>query len=130
MTAHIEYFQHIFYAGVWVGIAFTEKSYLKECKRLNIKEPPAFIQKAAAVRCFIKDDSSMTLVICFDPLKEKLHKNQISAILAHEAVHVSDYIFENIGEDKPGMETRAYLVQYILQQSLYSLDEFLKRKKK
>jgi hypothetical protein len=130
MTAHIEYFEHIFFPKIWVGIAFTEKSYLKECKRLNIAKPPSYIEKAAAITPFVKDDGYLTLIICFDPLRDKLHKNQIAALLAHEAVHASDYIFENIDEDKPGMEIRAYLVQYIVQQSLYAMDKFLKRKKK
>lgn len=130
MKAHIEYFDHIFFPNIWIGIAFTEKSYLKECKRLNIAKPPSYIEKAAAINPFVKDDGSLSLIICFDPFRQKLHKNQIPALLAHEAVHASDYIFENIGEDKPGMEIRAYLVQYIVQQSLYALDDFLKRKKK
>ncbi len=130
MKACIEYFPHIFYSGIHIGIAFTEQSYLKECKRLKIDNPPKFITKAAAIQPFYKDNGDLVMMICFDPFKEKIHRNQIAAILAHEAVHASDYVFQNIGEDKPGMETRAYLVQYILQQSLYSLDDFLKRKKK
>lgn len=127
----IDYFGHIFYANVFVGIAFNEESYIKECKRLNIKEPPIFNDKVASIKSFTKNDGGLTLIICFNPLKNrKLHKNQIVAVLAHEAVHASDYIFENIGENKVGMETRAYLVQYIVQQSLYVMDDFLKKKRK
>lgn len=34
-------------------------------------------------------------------------------VLNHEISHVADYIFEYIGEDKAGSESRAYLVQAI-----------------
>ena len=31
--------------------------------------------------------------------------------MAHEAVHVSQIVLDHFGEDEPGEETRAYLVQ-------------------
>lgn len=37
--------------------------------------------------------------------------DQLAALMAHEAVHVSQMILDHVGEDEPGEETRAYLVQ-------------------
>lgn len=128
----IKYFPHIFYPNIYVGAAFCERDYLSELKRLGIKTDEKFVDKSASCKRLQKLDSSgTTFLICFDPLKnKKVHKNQIAALICHEAVHVSDWIFEEIGEDKVGMETRAYLVQYIVQQTLYELDNYLKKRDK
>ena len=37
--------------------------------------------------------------------------DQLASLMAHEAVHVSQMILDHVGEDEPGEETRAYLVQ-------------------
>lgn len=46
---------------------------------------------------------------------------QHAGMIAHEVTHVVDWVFENVGEDKPGMETRAYLVQGLVQFVLTNL---------
>lgn len=40
---------------------------------------------------------------------------QLATVLAHEASHVADMLFEHVGEDQPGTETRAYMVQFIIE---------------
>lgn len=128
----ITYFPHIFFPGKFVGAAFCEKDYLAEVKRLKIENPLPFVLQAASVKRYYKKNSSeITFIICFDAIKNKhFYKNEVAALICHEAVHISDWIFEDIGEDKVGMETRAYLVQYIVWQTLNALDEFMKRKRK
>ena len=44
--------------------------------------------------------------------------------MAHEAVHVSQIILDHFGEDEPGEETRAYLVQGVTYALLYMQREW------
>ena len=53
-------------------------------------------------------------LVCFVLLEAEVRDaDQLAALLAHEAVHVSQMIFDHFGEDAPGEETRAYLVQNV-----------------
>jgi hypothetical protein len=114
---------------VYIGIAFCESEYLQEMKRLGVKEIMDFNTHAASVKYLTKGDH-LNCVICIDPVKYKhLHRNMMAAMLAHEATHIADLAFEHIGENKPGQETRAYLVQAIVQDALYAMDDFMKSKK-
>lgn len=126
----ITYLQGVLFP-VFVGVAFAEKDYLREMKRLGIKDAPDFNSSAASMKSFVNKQDKRTLIICFDPIKHKnLHFNQVAALLAHESVHVSDAIFKEVGEHTPGDETRAYLVQHILQDTMYLMDDFLKNWKR
>lgn len=44
----------------------------------------------------------------------------LAAIVAHEATHVWQRFCQHIGESKPGMETEAYAIQYIVWQLMDS----------
>ena len=51
-------------------------------------------------------------LVCFVLLEADVRDaDQLAALMAHEAVHVSQIILDHVGEDEPGEETRAYLVQ-------------------
>ena len=53
-------------------------------------------------------------LVCFVLLEAEVRDaDQLAALMAHEAVHVSQIILDHFGEDEPGEETRAYLVQNI-----------------
>ena len=52
------------------------------------------------------------------------------ALLAHEAVHVAQRYFEDIGEEDPSEELRAYAVQAVTQHLVYEHTEWLKKRKK
>lgn len=115
---------------MFVGVAFNKTAYLKEMKRLNVEDPIDFHSSAASMKSLTKGDK-LTLIVCFDPVRHKsLHRNQVVALLAHECVHVSDAVFRHVGEHTPGDETRAYLVQYILQEILYLMDNHSKTRKR
>lgn len=52
------------------------------------------------------------VLICFVLLEAEVREaDQLAALMAHEAVHVAQIILDRFGEDEPGEETRAYLVQ-------------------
>jgi len=126
----ITYLNGVFFP-VHVGVAFNETDYLREMKRMVVENPPDFHGSAASMKSFRDKKGALTLIVCFDPIKHRrLHRNQNVSLIAHECVHVSDAIFEQIEEHKPGDETRAYLVQYLLQEILYLMDDFVKCRKK
>lgn len=53
-------------------------------------------------------------LVCFVLLEADVRDaDQLAALMAHEAVHVSQIVLDHFGEDEPGEETRAYLVQNV-----------------
>ena len=51
-------------------------------------------------------------LVCFVLLEAEVREaDQLAALMAHEAVHVAQIVLDHFGEDEPGEETRAYLVQ-------------------
>lgn len=53
-------------------------------------------------------------LVCFVLLEAEVRDaDQLAALMAHEAVHVSQIVLDHFGEDEPGEETRAYLVQSV-----------------
>ena len=68
-------------------------------------------------------DSGVDLV-CFVLLEADVRDaDQLAALMAHEAVHVSEIVLDHFGEEEPGEETRAYLVQNVT----YALLEMQRR---
>lgn len=115
---------------VFVGVCFSESDYLAEMKRMGVANPIDFHSSAASMKSFTLK-GKLTLIVCFDPVRHRaLHRPQVAALVAHEAVHVSDAIFRHVGEEHPGDETRAYLVQYIVQETMYLLNDFMKHRRK
>lgn len=49
--------------------------------------------------------------------------NELASLLAHEAVHIAQDYMEMLGEERPGIEHMAYLVQCILLELLEMADE-------
>lgn len=53
-------------------------------------------------------------VVCFVLLEAEVRDaDQLAALMAHEAVHVSQIVLDHFGEGEPGEEARAYLVQNV-----------------
>lgn len=53
------------------------------------------------------------VVISMAPGWADLEPWDLAGVIAHEAVHVAQYVWEIIGEQNPGSEAEAYLVQTI-----------------
>lgn len=96
---------HVFYVS-------NKKSWKKEMKALDVDEP----WPSTAGRCtFIgKKDKEARIYITI-PKYKKHSKEQVAGLVAHEATHAADFIFQEIGETFPSAEFRAYLTQYITQ---------------
>jgi hypothetical protein len=111
---HITYYN----MGAWplyVGFTTSAKAFGREMRRLNSKPAPAFINPGAnATMHTLEKDGTRTCIIAFQ--KPKAHTvEQVAGLIAHEAVHVAQELWDAIGETRPGREAEAYLVQQIVQ---------------
>lgn len=66
-----------------------------------------------------KDGYLPTYLICVEP--GKLGLPDVASMVAHEAVHVAQWLWEQIGEDQPGHEAEAYFVQWIVRSVLEAM---------
>lgn len=111
---HITYFN----MGPWplyLGFTQSKKAFAKELKRLTIDAQPFLASGHAnatlhAFRC----EGTLTCILTMAKTKGK-SPEQVAGLIAHEATHVAQRLWESIGEDKPGAEAEAYLVQMIVQ---------------
>lgn len=112
---NVEYF-HMGQWPLYIGFTMSQKAFKKEMKRLNVDKPAKFLasDNANATTHYLKSDGVLTCIITMhDPKSRPVE--QVASMIAHEAVHVAQELWEQIGEDNPGREAEAYLVQYITQ---------------
>lgn len=104
-----------------VGFCTGEKALHREWKDLTDDpvEHPWCDPNGARVWAFHnpKANRYRTYLICLR-YEENLSWACIAALIAHEAVHVAQFLWEAIGEEKPGNEAEAYFVQSIVQEVL------------
>lgn len=114
---HIRYFN----MGQWpvyVGFSSSPKAFEREMKRINIKGC-SFLNSthANATTHFLTCDDGLTCIIALGDTKDR-SKEQVAALIAHEAMHVVQEMWSHLGETNPGRECEAYLVQHIVQNCL------------
>jgi hypothetical protein len=128
MTASdIIIYKDLFGLKIWVGLTVSEKAYLKEMRRLKIKEPsPFLLDSASATTHFICPSNSNSKHICLICIKPNLTRFGAYGLLVHEAVHVMQQIKDIFREDRIGHEMEAYAVQGI---ASFLWDTFDGRKK-
>jgi len=112
---------HISYYGmgqwpIYVGFTKSPKAFRKEMKRLKVSNPPSFLANdhSNAATHFLVHEGKTTCIITMHPPGDRPIE-QVAGIIAHEAVHVAQELWDNIGEREPGKEAEAYLVQMITQ---------------
>lgn len=111
--AHITYF-HMGAWPVYVGFTMSREAFAKEMKRLSCPDVDFVNPGATAtMHTFVKDGTA-TCIIAFDKQKGR-SPEQEAGLIAHEAIHVAQELWERIGEHHPGREAEAYLVQQIVQ---------------
>lgn len=111
---------------LYVGVAFDDKSFQREIKRLGIKEQVKFLDDTAdaCIHTF-ESDKGVCSILTFDPEGAKgKTKTQLAALFAHEAVHVLQDAKDAMNERKPGVEFEAYLVQYVTEQFILAYEEY------
>jgi len=104
-----------------IGYCTGEKAFHREWRDLTDDpiETPWCDVNGARVWRFPEPKANRyhTYLICLR-YDETLSWPCIAALVAHEAVHVAQYLWEAIGEDTPGREAEAYFVQAIVQEIL------------
>lgn len=94
-----------------------EKAYGIELERMGLDG------QASCVYNDITNDKFLLIYIDLEAVKSR-DKAVIAALCAHEACHATDSYFENfLGEDEPGAEIYAYVVQSITQLILEELNQ-------
>ena len=102
---------------VHVGFTSDPKRWDKEMKRMKVSEP--FTNSPGCTTTFGKevhsDDCYNRLIIVTTNAKSR-KLDDVVPVLSHEAVHVVQRIWEYVGEEMPGYEQEAYLVQWLVQE--------------
>jgi hypothetical protein len=120
-------------------VCIDEKVFKQELKRLNVRDSFLSHPSAHATAHFYenKAQEKKCCIICMHPSaveREKTNPEGVVALLVHEAVHLWQYIKEDIGEHNPSKEFEAYAIQNLTQELLQSYniarDRYIKRKNK
>lgn len=102
----------------YIGLCKTEEAFTRELKRMKLPKSsyPVFIPDGAGARVhfFEKGDGSLSAIVCITRPKG-ITKEQLNALLVHEAVHVWQEIRACLGEKAPSSEFEAYSIQSISQ---------------
>jgi len=129
MAGKVHYF-HMGCYPLYLGFCTDPAAFAKEIKRLKVEGDVPFLGRdsANATLHAFECNKELNFIICMDP--KGATQEQIAALLAHEAVHAAQVLWESIGETRPGEEAEAYLVQYIVQNCLLALKEERKKGRK
>lgn len=102
---------------LYVGFTTSRKAFRNETSRLgmkNVKFHGGDNSMAAATTHYFTYEGARTFIITMDkPGKRSVE--QVAGLIAHEAIHIAQHLWEAIGEENPGREAEAYLVQQITQ---------------
>lgn len=108
---------------VYCGFTTDEKAFQKELKRLGIENGPLGVSdRANATAHFLECKGTLCFIIAAQPFNaRKMSREQYAALVAHEAVHIVQWMKEELSpSENMGKEAEAYLVQQIVQESLQS----------
>ena len=67
------------------------------------------------------------IIIYFSKKIKKIRNTEQAALIAHEAYHASQMLKSNIRENERAEETTAYLIQYLVRQSMKKLKKQSKK---
>jgi hypothetical protein len=114
---------------VYYTLCTDEKDFYKQLKKINmpVSEQPEFnVDGAGATtHTFVGADREGYAIVCV-PIRKDVTNAEMAAMIAHEAVHVFQYILKLMGEDNPSVEFEAYSIQMI---TLQLLSEYERQKK-
>lgn len=96
----------------------TDDLYRQAMKHLEVPYPAAWFSnpdhQGACCHYYTNPKGESVCVVALDILKH-IDKDQVTilSMLVHEASHVVEEFFDNIGEKNPASEQRAYALQYV-----------------
>lgn len=101
----------LFTSPICYALCLSEKEFVKTLRKTGITNED-FPKGGARIHMFERDEGSFA-IISLAASHESLPIQQVNALLAHEAMHLVDYIMEAIGEETPSSEFKAYMIQHI-----------------
>jgi hypothetical protein len=101
---------------LYLGLCLSEEAFHREMRRLAIPREkwPNWISMThanATAHYFDHSKSRRRLAIICLRREKGISRIQIYGLLVHEAVHIWQWIKEDIGEDAPSKEFEAYSIQ-------------------
>jgi len=100
---------------VMVGFTDSKKAFAKLIKDIDCNDWMATDTAMATTHGFVDDSGTNAFIVTYNP---DIPHDSLPAIIAHEAWHIVEGIYEYLGEDKAGSEATAYLIQYLVE-SMY-----------
>lgn len=110
---------HYFNPGpfpVHVGFTICERAFQRELKRLNVTQPVNFLGRhnaGATTHLFERNGKDLCAIVCLGQIRKRTI-SELAAMIAHEAVHVAEAVFDSIGDKNPSEEVMAYMVQWVV----------------
>lgn len=104
----------------YIGYCPNKKAWKKQMKKMGFKE--RYPTHPAAVRIFDKDHKRI-IILCFPSFDIKSNVVHELGLLVHEVTHVYDGVLEQMQENNPGWEIRAYSMQSIFQEFLEVIEK-------
>lgn len=117
---HITYFN----MGPWpiyVGFTKCPEAFSKEMARLKIDDINFVNSGANATMHAFRKGGGGDLTCIITLATSGKNRACVAALIAHEAVHVAQELWDSIGEHNPGREAESYLIQMITQCCLEEL---------
>lgn len=105
----------------YLCIVFSEEAYYQEMESAEVhrKHHGAWIGEGSHGTCSFERNKygNLICIVSFDINPERT-PIQIAGLMVHEACHVVDRYFREIGESRPDEEHRAYSTQWIAQEMM------------
>jgi hypothetical protein len=121
-----------------IEICFSSKEFFKVLKRYGVPEYlyPELMpldKGIAETYAFSNRGAAQFVLAVFNVEAIANDSAGMVGVVAHESVHIAERVFEHVGEeDDAGEETRAYLLQYLVEQiymaCVSEIDKYAKRK--
>jgi len=112
----------------YYALCLSEKSYYKQCKKLNIENPRPFLNEGANATTHLMRRGLKDLALVCIIVPEGITKIQIYALLVHEAVHIWQEMRDKLKENRPGAEIEAYHIQRIASDFMTDYSDYVKGK--
>lgn len=112
-----------------IALCLDEESYRRELKRLRIEDAPDWQPEGIADASVVMMERGRDRIalVCLPRPPRGVSREQVYAMLVHEAVHVWRWHCRLIGEDDPSEEFECYGIQAISQRLMCAYADAKKR---
>lgn len=127
MAKHtVSYLNIPLYPGI-LGLFRSEAALNKEVKRLKLEDCEMEWPHNRAGRHYtIENERGYIMFVLVNEDKCDTY-GEIASLISHEIMHCVQELWEKIGEERPGREPEAYLLQYLMNFCLSEYPQFNKK---